>query len=224
MVGVPFLVMRWLSGPSAADRLAAALAHAQDLDQRPAEEEAEDERGEEGAAGAEGDVAEDVERVQVLRQLGQVVEHLRAYPSGASAGRASPIVLIASTTWPTREPSEPLTMAMSPASTQPPRARRHRLGVREPLAALRRRQRLVERAHPRAGAVHRRDRSRAPARRRARRAARARAARAPACRRGRRRAGRATPGRRRPAAARRRRPRAPPPSPPGWRCSSRRSA
>ena len=63
MVGVPALVTRWLSGPSLADRLAAALAHAQEVDQRPAEEEAEDQRGEEGAAGAEGDVAEEVEDV-----------------------------------------------------------------------------------------------------------------------------------------------------------------
>jgi hypothetical protein len=54
--------MMWL-GPVLADRLTLLLLAPQQVDERPPEEEAEDERGEEGAARAEGDVAEEVEEI-----------------------------------------------------------------------------------------------------------------------------------------------------------------
>ena len=66
MVGVPRLAKVRLR-PVVADRLALALLDAQQLDDRRAEQEHEQQRGHDRAAGAEGDVAEDVERAEQAR-------------------------------------------------------------------------------------------------------------------------------------------------------------
>ena len=61
--------------PVVADRLALVLDPAQQVDQRPPEDEAEDQRREESRPRPEGDVAEQVEHVAAVGQGGQPVEH-----------------------------------------------------------------------------------------------------------------------------------------------------
>ena len=51
------------------------VAHAQELDQRPPEQEAVDQRGEKGAPRPKSDVAEDVEDREPLFELTEKVEH-----------------------------------------------------------------------------------------------------------------------------------------------------
>ena len=58
-----------------ADRLALALAAAQQIDQRAAEHEAEDQGGEKRGPCAEGDVAEQVEKVAPVRKLRKPKQH-----------------------------------------------------------------------------------------------------------------------------------------------------
>ena len=226
MVGVPALVRMWLSGPSLRIGWPRPWrTRSSSISGRP-NRKPKSERGEEGAAGAEGDVAEDVEDAEVLRQLGEVVEHRAASPlRRVATGRASPMRLIASTTRPTREPCEPLTMAMSPASS----SRRARAAISAAVAnhspRTPRRQRLVQRPHPLAGAVRRWSISASAGTCGEAGVQRAllgpelehvaEEGDAPAA---------GDPAERRRRAGRRRRPRRPPPSPPGWRCSSRRSA
>ena len=59
-----------------ADRLAVALAAAQQVDQRATEDETEDQRREKRAPGPEGDVAKQVIDVAAVGKLGQFIEHL----------------------------------------------------------------------------------------------------------------------------------------------------
>jgi hypothetical protein len=58
-----------------ADRLAFALPAAQQVDQRPAEHEAEDQGCKERGPCAEGDVAEQVEKITPVRKLGKPKQH-----------------------------------------------------------------------------------------------------------------------------------------------------
>ena len=123
--------------PVGADRLALALLQAQQVDDRPAEQKHEHQRGDDGAAGAEGNVTKDVEERDLVGKLGQPIEHrinlapvktfyLRTILSetgsglsdhalaGSSAGLPEYCRSNALTMGPIFEPNDPLTMTASP--------------------------------------------------------------------------------------------------------------
>ena len=118
MVGVPFLVTRWLCGPSSRigwplpcrTRSAAMIVGP--------EQEDEDERRDRRAAGAEGDVAEDVEDRDLVGEAGRGGRASGDFLSlpvfgGRPAGAKRAFRL--STSGPIRLAFDPLTMTTSPA-------------------------------------------------------------------------------------------------------------
>ena len=72
---MPFFVTRCELRAVVPNGLAFALLEAQQIDDRPAEQEDEYQGRDDSAAGPKGDVAKDIEKRDFVGKLGQPVEH-----------------------------------------------------------------------------------------------------------------------------------------------------